>query len=105
MLSIVLRASTPLFDYGNSNAAGQLSHRRWKVGVFVIHDKAEDAASYSAAEAMKGLPLRIHMKGRSLFLVKGAEGLETATRSFEWKIRANHFDDIGGGSNLFDDLW
>ena len=70
--------------------------------MLVIHHEPEDAPARAAAEAVKGLPARAHYEGRSFFLMKRAERPEIRSRSFQWEIRTDHFDDIVRGSNLLD---
>ncbi len=36
--------------------------------MLVVHHEPENHAPRATAEAMKGLPLRVHMKGRALLL-------------------------------------
>ena len=61
MLSIFVGRSA-LFDNGNANARGQLSHGGWKIDVLIFHDETKNAPAYAASETMKRLPLRAHMK-------------------------------------------
>lgn len=103
MLSIFV-ARSALFDYGNSNARGQLSHRGGKIDMLIFHDETKNAPTYAASETMERLPLRAHMKRRRLFLMKGTERLEVRTRAFERKIRADHLNDIIRRGDLLDGL-
>ena len=57
VLSIFVHA-TSLFHDGNPNARAQFAHGRWKIDMLIIHDKAKDASSHTAAKAVEGLSLR-----------------------------------------------
>lgn len=70
--------------------------------MLVIHHEPEDTPARAATEAVKGLPARAHYERRSFLLMKRAERLEIRSRSFQWEIRTDHFDDIVRGSNLLD---
>src|SRR5215470_737843 len=82
------------FDNGDPDPRRQFVHCCGKIDMFIIHEEAENAASRSAAETMKGLPLRADGERRRFFLMKRAERLETCTRPLQRKISSNHFHDI-----------
>jgi hypothetical protein len=73
--------------------------------MLIIHDKPKDAASGTAAKAVECLPGRIHMKGGTLLLVKGAESSKTRPCSLEWKIASDDFSDIADFSDFLDTLF
>src|SRR6202035_372992 len=100
MLSIFLLACAFLDDW-NPNARRQLFSRRWKVNVLIFHDEAKNASANSASKAVKRLALRTDVKGGRFFLMKRAERLEVCAGSFQWKIRADDFDDVVRGRDLF----
>src|SRR5450432_3908532 len=104
VLTIIVAARPTLFDYGNSRTCRQLPHRGRKIEMLVIHNKAKNTPAHTAAEAVKRLPLGAHREGRCFFLMKGAERLEGGAGAFEWKIRADHFDDVIRRRDLFDIL-
>src|SRR3954453_5099590 len=68
--------------------------------MLVVHHEAEDASANAAAEAVKRLPVRIHMKRRRLLLVKRAEGLEVGPGAPERKVTPNDVHDVVGRSDL-----
>jgi len=104
MLAVLLGAAAALFNDGDANAGGQLPHRRWKIDVLVIHNKAKHSPADATAEAVKRLPLRADMKGRGLFLMERTERLEISAGALERKIRTNHLNDIIRCGDLFDCL-
>ena len=104
MLTIIVRAGAALFHYRNADAGGKLSDRRWKIDVLVIHDEAENTPAHATSETMKRLPLRTNCEGWRFFLMKWAERLESRAGAFEWKIGANHLNDIVRCGDLFDRL-
>jgi hypothetical protein len=73
--------------------------------MLIIHHKPEDAASGTAAKAVKRLPGGIHMKGGTLLLVKGAESSKTRPCTLEWKIASDDLSDIAGFSDFLDTLF
>jgi hypothetical protein len=102
MLSII--AGAALFNYRNANTGRELSYRRWKIEVLVVHDETKNSPAHPTAKAMKCLPLWTDMEGGRLFLMKWAERSEIRTGAFQWKIRANHLNDVIRGGDLFDCL-
>ena len=104
MLSIFGRACAPLFDYGNAHPRRKLAYGRREIDVFIIHQKAKGSAADPAAKTVKCLALRTNMKGRRLFLMKGAERFEARARAPKRKIRADHLDDVIGSGDLLDGL-
>ena len=72
--------------------------------MLVFHYKTESAASDTAAEAMKGLPLRADVKRRRFLLMKWAKRLEIRSRSLERKIGPDDLHDIVGCGDLLDGL-
>src|SRR6266852_5777951 len=101
MLSIFVGRSA-LFDYGNANPRGQLSHGGGKIDMLIFHDEAKNASAHPASETMKRLPLRADMKRRRFFLMKWAKRPKVRTGAFERKIRADHLDDVIRRGDLFD---
>ena len=104
MLPIVICAGTALFDYRNTNAGREFSHRGRKIDVLIIHDETKNTPAYATSETMKRLPLRTNCKRWRFFLMKWAERLESRSGAFEWKIGANHLNDIVRCGDLFDRL-
>src|SRR5581483_9157845 len=102
MLSIFARTGAAIFNNRNADPCGEFVHGRRKIDMLVIHDEAENTSAHAAAEAVKCLPLRIHMKRRRFFLMKWTERLETRSRALERKIRADDLDDVIGGGDLLD---
>ena len=72
--------------------------------MLVLHDEAEDRPADATTEAVKGLPLRVDVKGRRFFLMKRAERLEIGARPAQGKIGADHLGDIIRPGDLFDGL-
>src|SRR6266540_3447123 len=70
--------------------------------MLVIHHESENAPTCTTTEAMKCLPARAYHERRRFLLMKWAERLEIRSRAFQWKIRADYFDDVVRGSDLFD---
>ncbi len=99
MLSIFVRGGAFLDDR-NADPRRQFSHRRWKIEVLVFHHEPENAPADAAAEAMKCLALRIDVKRRRFFLMERTERLEIRAGPFQWKIRADHLDDVVTGGDL-----
>src|ERR1700719_3505788 len=93
MLSIFVGRSA-LFDHRNAYARRQLRDRSGKIDVLIFHDEPKNAPAHPAAETMKRLPLWADVKRRRFFLMKWAKRPEVRTRAFEWKIRADHLNDI-----------
>ena len=100
MLSIFIRGRAFL-DNWNANARCQFPHGRWKIEMLVFHHEPENASADPAAKAMKCLALRIDVKRGRFFLMKRTERLEICAGPFQRKIRADHFDDVVGGRDLF----
>src|SRR5438477_9476014 len=72
--------------------------------MLILHHEAKNTAADSTPEAVESLPLRTNMKRRRLFLVKGAKRVEIRARAFQWKIGADHLDDVGRRGDLLDVL-
>ena len=72
--------------------------------MLILHHEAKNAAADAAPEAVESLPLRTNVKRGRLFLVKGAKRLEIRTRAFQWKIGADHLDDVVRRGDLLDVL-
>src|SRR6266700_5242156 len=72
--------------------------------MLVIHYESEDAPASATTETMKCLPARAHHERWRFLLMKWAERLEIRSRAFEWKIRADYFDDVVRGGDLLDCL-
>ena len=73
--------------------------------MLVIHHKAEDSTSRTAAKAVKGLPRWIHMEGGALLFVEGADGPKAGAGALEWEITTDNLHDVAGVSDLLDTLF
>ena len=104
VLTVLLSPGAAFLHHGNADTRTQFAHGRGKIDVLVLHDKAEDRPADATAEAVKGLPLRVDVKGRRFFLMKRAERLEIGARSAQRKIGADHLGDIIRSGDLFDGL-
>src|SRR5258708_36667400 len=93
-----------LFDHGNANVRGELSHRGGKIDVLIFHDEAKNPPAHPTSETVKSLSLRADMERRRFLLMKGAERLEIRTRAFEGKIRTYHLDDVIRRGDLLNGL-
>lgn len=87
---------------GDVGALSQFSHRVGKGEVLVLHDEADGVTTFAAPEAFEVLAGRIDIKGRGLFVVKGAEGLESGASTFDREVGGNEVHDVGRGEHLFD---
>jgi membrane-bound serine protease (ClpP class) len=72
--------------------------------MLIIHDEAEDRPPHPAAEAMKGLALRIDMKRRGLLLMKGTKSLEVRAGTPQREIRPYYLHDVIRSGDLFNRL-
>ncbi len=72
--------------------------------MLILHHKAKNAAAGAAPEAVESLPLWTDVKRRRLFLVKRTKRLEIRARAFQWKIGADHLDDVVRRCDLLDVL-
>src|SRR5205085_4750099 len=104
MLSIFVGAAALLYDR-DPDARRQFSHRRWKIDVLIFHNEPENASADAAAETMKRLTLRAHVKRGRFLLMERAERLEIGARAFERKVGTNHFDNIISRGDLLDCFW
>ncbi len=53
---------------------------------------------------MKGLPLRVDVKGGRLLLMEGAKRFEVGPRPFQWKVGTDYLDNVVGRGDLLDCL-
>ena len=72
--------------------------------MFILHHETKNAATDAAPETVESLPLWTDMKGRRLFVVKRTKRLEIRARAFQWKIGADHLDDVVRRGDLLDVL-
>ena len=100
----IARTGSTFFHDRNTNPACEFANCRRKIDVLVIHHKPENRASDTAPETMKRLSLWAYVKGWRLFLMKWTERFEIRSRAFQWKVGANHLNDVVGGGNLLDGL-
>ena len=104
MLSILILTAA-LLDDRNADSRRQFPDRRRKIDVLVLHHESKNASPNAAAETMKRLSLRVDVKRRRFLLMKWTECLKIRPRALQWKIGADHFDDVVGGGNLLDCFW
>src|SRR5437016_5296275 len=83
MLPILICAGTPFFNDRNADARRQLSHRRWKIDMLVIHHKTKDTPAYAAAKTMKRLPLRTDCERWCFLLMEWTKRLERRAGTLE----------------------
>jgi folate-binding Fe-S cluster repair protein YgfZ len=95
--TVVLVGRSIFFEDGDSGALGQTTNGRAEVHALVFHDKFEDAAAGTAAEAVVSLLLRADMERGGFLAVEGAERPPTGAGAFEREIAADDLDDVAGG--------
>ena len=103
-LAARLWIARPAFGNDDARALREAPDCFGKRQVLHQHEKFENVAAVTAAEALENLPRRIDVKRRRLFLVKRRERLEFRARLFQRHIAAHHVNDVRRMAYLLDDF-
>ena len=84
----------PVLRNGDISPFGQKTHRIRVGEIFDLHDEADDAAALFTTKAVIILPIRKHMEGGGLFVMKGAATPIAPAFGLQGHIAAYHVQNI-----------
>ncbi len=89
----------------DTDAPGEDLHSLFKLDAISSHDEIEGGSTGLAAKAVKGLPARINVERRSLFLVERTKSHVVSAAALEGDSLANQSDKINCLQDLCPSIW